>query len=94
MTAPTPATPAHFPAPVTSKRRRKAAMPADQDGDDTGGQRGPARIRSLMERAQSLRATLFVTTAGALVIQRGTSSWHCCDCGSAAAVLGRLEASR
>ena len=94
MTAPTPTTPAQSPAPATIKRHRRVAIPADQAGGDTGGQHGPARIRSLMERAQSLRATLFITTTGSLVIQRGVSSWHCCDCGSADAVLRRLEASR
>lgn len=99
MTAPTPATPAQFPTPVTSKRRRRpggstqGAASRNDDGD-TGGQHSPSQIRTLMERAQSLRATLFVTTTGALVIQRGTSSWHCCDCGSADAVLRRLESSR
>jgi len=59
------------------------------------GQRyDPDKLRALMARSQGLGAALFITTTGALVIQRGTSSWHCSDCGAADAVLSRLDSGR
>ena len=93
MTAPT------IPAPATSKRAR-AAKPAPcpdlpEAANDIGPWRySPDKLRALMARAHGLRANLFVTTTGALVIQRGASSWHCSDHGAAEAVLSRLDSDR
>ena len=75
-------------------KARSAPMPAEQV-DDTSPERDPPhRLRGLMEQAHRLRATLTVVSSGALVIRRGSSSWHCTDPTTAAAILDRMEASR
>lgn len=86
--------------PAPRKRSHKAPkagsapQPAELP-DDTSPERDPPhRLRGLMEQAHRLRATLMVVSSGALVIRRGSSSWHCTDPTTAAAILDRLEVGR
>lgn len=68
---------------------------AHEPHDDASPERDPPhRLRGLMERAHRLRSTLTVVSTGAIVIRRGSTSWHCTDTKAAAAVLNRIEASR
>lgn len=87
--------------PAPRKRSRKAPQassapqPAELLGKVDSPERDPPhRLRGLMEQAHRLRATLMVVSSGALVIRRGSSSWHCTDPTTAAAILERMEASR
>lgn len=52
----------------------------------------PKQIDQLARGANGIGATLAVTSTRALMIRRGASSWHCCDYGTAYALLRRLGA--